>query len=65
MQQPRANEAGSAFLITLIALSLMSLLALYVSLNASTGLQISDNYGHLCGAGWLEPCPDADPGSCA
>ena len=44
MQQPRANEAGSAFLITLIALSLMSLLALYVSLNASTGLQISDNY---------------------
>ncbi len=38
------NEGGSALLLTLIALSLLSLLGLYISLNASTGVQISDNY---------------------
>ena len=38
------NDAGAALLLTLIALSLLSLLGLYISLNANTGVQISDNY---------------------
>jgi hypothetical protein len=37
------NETGVALLIALIALSLFSILGLYMTLNATTGLQISDN----------------------
>jgi|WetSurMetagenome_2_1015567.scaffolds.fasta_scaffold104370_1 hypothetical protein len=40
----RPGEAGAALIITLIALSLFSLLGLFMLLNAATGLQISDNY---------------------
>jgi len=38
------NESGSALLITLLALSLFSLLGLYMALNATTGVHISDNF---------------------
>jgi hypothetical protein len=38
------NESGFALLITLIALSLLSLLGLFMTLNANTGVKISDNY---------------------
>jgi hypothetical protein len=38
------GASGSALLVTLIALSLFSLLGLFVSLTATTGVQISDNY---------------------
>lgn len=38
------SDSGAAFLLTLIALSLVSLLSLYVALNASTELRISDNH---------------------
>ncbi len=40
----RPGESGAALIITLIALSLFSLLGLFMLLNAATGLQISDNY---------------------
>jgi hypothetical protein len=40
----RSGEAGAALILTLIALSLFSLLGLFMLLNAATGLQISDNY---------------------
>jgi hypothetical protein len=38
------EEKGIALFVTLIALSLVSLLGLYMTLNATTGLHISDNY---------------------
>jgi hypothetical protein len=38
------KESGVALLITLLALSLFSLLGLYLALEANTGLQISDNH---------------------
>lgn len=38
------EETGSALLITLIALSLLSLLGFYLTLNANTGVRISDNF---------------------
>jgi hypothetical protein len=38
------DETGVALLIALIALSLFSILGLYMTLNATTGLQISDNH---------------------
>jgi hypothetical protein len=38
------NESGFALLLTLIALSLLSLLGLFMTLNANTGVKISDNY---------------------
>jgi hypothetical protein len=39
-----SKDDGAALLMTLIALSLFSLLGLFMMLNASTGLQISDNF---------------------
>ena len=39
-----AQQEGVALLITLLALALLSLLGLYLTLNANTELQISDNY---------------------
>jgi hypothetical protein len=46
MENPRglSDEMGAALLITLLALLLVSLLGLYMTLNATTGLHISDNY---------------------
>jgi len=38
------DESGAALLIALIMLSLLSLLGLFMSINAATGVQISDNY---------------------
>lgn len=38
------NESGSALLLTLIALALLSLLAFFVILNANTEVRISDNF---------------------
>jgi hypothetical protein len=38
------NESGSALLLTLIALALLSLLSFFVILNANTGVKISDNF---------------------
>jgi hypothetical protein len=38
------NESGAALLIALLALSLFSLLGLFMSLNAATSVEISDNY---------------------
>jgi hypothetical protein len=38
------NESGAALLIALLALSLFSLLGLFISLNATTSVVISDNY---------------------
>lgn len=38
------EETGAALLIALIALSLFSLLGLYMTLNSTAGLHISDNY---------------------
>jgi hypothetical protein len=40
----RSGESGAALIISLIALSLLSLLGLFMLLNAATGLQTSDNY---------------------
>ncbi len=39
-----ADDRGAALLITLFALLLFSLLGLYMSMSATTGLHISDNY---------------------
>jgi hypothetical protein len=39
-----SNEAGTALLLVLIGLSIFSVLALYMTLNATTDLRISDNY---------------------
>ncbi len=46
MANPRkpANERGAALLVTLFALFLVSVLGLYITLNANTGLNISDNF---------------------
>ncbi len=46
MTKPRvfSDEKGIALLVTLIALSVFSLLGLYMTLNATTGLKISDNH---------------------
>jgi hypothetical protein len=46
MSRPKniLSEAGSALLLTLVVLFLLSLLGIYMSLNANTGLLISDNY---------------------
>jgi hypothetical protein len=46
MANPRrsSKETGAALLITLFALSLFAILGLYMALNATTGLHISDNY---------------------
>ncbi len=42
------DEEGLALLITLIALSLISLLCLYMTLSATTEMRVSDNFeGHL------------------
>jgi hypothetical protein len=38
------DKSGAALLITLLALSLFSLLGLYVAFNATTGVRISDNF---------------------
>jgi hypothetical protein len=38
------DESGSALLLTLLALTLLSLLGFFMSLSATTGVQISDNY---------------------
>ena len=38
------NESGTALLITMLALSLFTLLGLYMALNATTGVKISDNF---------------------
>jgi hypothetical protein len=38
------NESGSALILALLALTLLSLLGLFMSLSATTGVQISDNY---------------------
>jgi hypothetical protein len=38
------KESGSALLIVLLALSLLSLLGFYLTINANTGIQISDNF---------------------
>ena len=38
------NQSGMGLLITLLALSVFSLLGLYMMLNATTGMHISDNY---------------------
>ncbi len=43
-KEESAQQEGVALLITLLALSLLSLLGLYLTLNANTELQISDNY---------------------
>ncbi len=40
----RTGEEGLALLISMIALSVLSLLGLYMSLNATTEVRISDNY---------------------
>jgi hypothetical protein len=39
-----AGESGSALLLTLIALALLSLLGFFVVLDANTGVKISDNF---------------------
>ncbi len=39
-----SDASGAALLITLIALSLFSLLGIYMALNATTSVHISDNY---------------------
>jgi hypothetical protein len=39
-----SNDKGAALLLALIAIALFSLLGLYMSLNATTELRISDNY---------------------
>ena len=46
MSKPRifTGEKGIALLVTLIALSVFSLLGLYMTLEATTGLKISDNH---------------------
>jgi hypothetical protein len=41
---PAHGESGAALLIALLALSLVTLLGLFISLNATTGVVISDNY---------------------
>ncbi|MBP1609851.1 MAG: hypothetical protein H6Q04_2086, partial [Acidobacteria bacterium] len=38
------DETGSALLLALVALVLLSLLGFFMSLSATTGVQISDNY---------------------
>jgi hypothetical protein len=40
----RDHEAGFALLLTLIALSLLSLLGFFIAFSANTGVKISDNY---------------------
>ena len=39
------DEQGVAVLIALIALSIFSVLGMYMSVNATTEVRISDNYG--------------------
>ena len=38
------DESGAALLLALLALTLLSLLGFLMSLSATTGVQISDNY---------------------
>jgi len=38
------GNAGSAYILTLIALTLLSILGFYMTLSSNTGVQISDNY---------------------
>lgn len=40
----RADESGAALLLTLLALTLLSLLGFFLSFSATTGVKISDNY---------------------
>ena len=40
----RADESGVALLLTLLALTLLSLLGFFLSFSATTGVKISDNY---------------------
>jgi hypothetical protein len=42
--QTSPDESGAALLLALLALSLLSLLGLFISLSATTGVHISDNY---------------------
>ncbi len=39
-----SNESGSALLLTLVAILLLSLLGLFIAIDANTGVKISDNY---------------------
>jgi len=39
-----SGESGSALLLALLALTLLSVLGIFIALNATTGIQISDNY---------------------
>ena len=39
-----SSNAGSAYILTLIALALLSILGFYMTLSSNTGVQISDNY---------------------
>jgi hypothetical protein len=38
------DESGAALLLALLVLSILSLLGLFMAINATTGVQISDNY---------------------